>query len=53
MLGGFAAAIAIILFVTAHEAGHFFAAKAVGMKANELFFGFGTKNASTQKGENA
>ncbi len=51
MLGGFAAAIAIILFVTAHEAGHFFAAKAVGMKATEFFFGFGPKIWSTQKGE--
>jgi len=51
MLGGFAAAAAIILFVTAHEAGHFFAAKAVGMKATEFFFGFGPKIWSTQKGE--
>ncbi|MGI9608740.1 MAG: M50 family metallopeptidase [Acidimicrobiia bacterium] len=51
MLGGLAAAAAIILFVTAHEAGHFFAAKAVGMKATEFFFGFGPKIWSTQKGE--
>jgi membrane-associated protease RseP (regulator of RpoE activity) len=51
MLGGFAAAAAIILFVTAHEAGHFFAAKATGMKATEFFFGFGPKIWSTQKGE--
>jgi membrane-associated protease RseP (regulator of RpoE activity) len=51
MLGGFAAAAAIILFVTAHEAGHFVAAKAVGMKATEFFFGFGPKIWSTQKGE--
>jgi len=51
MLGGFAAAAAIILFVTAHEAGHFFAAKAVGMKATEFFFGFGPKIWSTKKGE--
>ena len=51
MLGGFAAAAAIILFVTAHEAGHFFAAKAVGMKATEFFFGFGPKIWSTRRGE--
>jgi membrane-associated protease RseP (regulator of RpoE activity) len=51
MLGGFAAAAAIILFVTAHEAGHFFAAKAVGMRATEFFFGFGPKLWSTKRGE--
>ncbi len=51
MLGGFAAAIAIILFVTAHEAGHFFAAKATGMKVTEFFFGFGPRLWSTRKGE--
>ena len=51
MLGGFAAAAAIILFVTAHEAGHFFAAKAVGMKVTEFFFGFGPRLWSTRKGE--
>lgn len=51
MLGGIAAAVAIIFFVTAHEAGHFFAAKATGMKATEFFFGFGPKLWSTQKGE--
>ena len=51
MLGGIAAALAIVLFVTAHEAGHFFAAKAVGMKATEFFFGFGPKLWSVKKGE--
>ena len=51
MLGGIAAAIAIVFFVTAHEAGHFFAAKAVGMKATQFFFGFGPKIWSTQRGE--
>jgi membrane-associated protease RseP (regulator of RpoE activity) len=51
MLGGFAAAVAIIFFVTAHEAGHFFAAKATGMKATEFFFGFGPRLWSTQRGE--
>lgn len=51
MLGGIAAVVAIVLFVVAHEAGHFAAAKAVGMKVTEFFFGFGPKLWSTQKGE--
>lgn len=51
MIGGIAAAVAIILFVTAHEAGHFFAAKATGMKATEAFFGFGPRLWSIKKGE--
>ena len=51
MLGGFAAAAAIILFVTAHEAGHFFAAKATGMKVTEFFFGFGPRIFSWRRGE--
>jgi membrane-associated protease RseP (regulator of RpoE activity) len=51
MIGGIAAAVAIILFVVAHEAGHFLAAKSVGMKATEFFFGFGPKLWSTKRGE--
>jgi len=51
MFGGLAAAVAIVFFVTAHEAGHFLAAKAVGMKATQFFFGFGPKIWSVQKGE--
>jgi len=51
VIGGIAGAVAIILFVTAHEAGHFVAAKAVGMKATEFFFGFGPKLWSTRRGE--
>lgn len=51
MLGGLAAAVAIIFFVTAHEAGHFLAAKAVGMKVTQFFFGFGPKIWSTHRGE--
>ncbi|MGD2061650.1 MAG: M50 family metallopeptidase [Acidimicrobiia bacterium] len=51
MLGGIAAAVAIVFFVTAHEAGHFLAAKATGMKATEFFFGFGPRLWSTKKGE--
>lgn len=51
MLGGLAALGAIVFFVTAHEAGHFFAAKLTGMKATQFFFGFGPKLWSTQRGE--
>ena len=51
MIGGLIAVVAIVLFVTAHEAGHFFAAKATGMKATEFFFGFGPRLWSTKKGE--
>lgn len=51
MLGGITAIVAIILFVVAHEAGHFIAAKALGMKATEFFFGFGPKLWSTKRGE--
>ncbi len=51
MAGGLAAALAIIFFVTAHEAGHFLAAKATGMKATEFFFGFGPRLWSTRRGE--
>ena len=41
LLGGIGGILAIIFFVTAHEFGHFLAAKAVGIKATEFFFGFG------------
>jgi membrane-associated protease RseP (regulator of RpoE activity) len=51
VIGGLAAALAIVFFVTAHEAGHFLAAKATGMKATEFFFGFGPKLWSTKRGE--
>jgi membrane-associated protease RseP (regulator of RpoE activity) len=51
MIGGISAAIAILVFVTAHEAGHFLAAKATGMKATEFFFGFGPRLWSTKRGE--
>lgn len=51
MFGGLAAVLAIVLFVVAHEAGHFVAAKATGMKVTEFFFGFGPKLWSTKKGD--
>jgi membrane-associated protease RseP (regulator of RpoE activity) len=51
MLGGIAAAVAVIFFVLAHEAGHFLAAKATGIKVTEFFVGFGPRLWSTKKGE--
>lgn len=51
MLGAFLSVAAIVFFVLAHEAGHFFAAKATGMKVTEFFFGFGPKIWSFRKGE--
>ena len=49
MLGAFLSIAAIVFFVLAHEAGHFFAAKATGMKVTEFFFGFGPKIWSFRK----
>lgn len=51
MLGGLAAFTALILFIVAHEAGHFFAAKATGMKVTEFFIGFGPRIWSFKRGE--
>jgi membrane-associated protease RseP (regulator of RpoE activity) len=51
LIGGIAGIVAIIFFVTAHEFGHFVAAKAVGIKATEFFFGFGPKLWSFRRGE--
>lgn len=51
MTGGLIVLIGIVVMVMVHEAGHFLAAKAVGMKATEFFFGFGPKVWSTRRGE--
>jgi membrane-associated protease RseP (regulator of RpoE activity) len=51
LTSGIIVIIGIIGMVTIHEAGHFFAAKATGMKATEFFFGFGPKLWSTRRGE--
>lgn len=51
MLGGIVGILALVVFVTAHEAGHFIAAKATGMKATEFFFGFGPRLWSFKRGE--
>ena len=51
MLGAIGGVLAIVFFVTAHELGHFLAAKAVGIKATEFFFGFGPRIWSFRRGE--
>ncbi len=51
MLGGLAALTSLILFIVAHEAGHYFAAKATGMKVTEFFVGFGPRIWSFKRGE--
>ncbi|HEX2153514.1 MAG TPA: M50 family metallopeptidase [Acidimicrobiia bacterium] len=51
MIGGLIGVLALVLFVFVHEAGHFLAAKATGMKATEFFFGFGPRLWSFRKGE--
>jgi membrane-associated protease RseP (regulator of RpoE activity) len=43
--------VAVVVSVMIHEAGHYFAARATGMKATEFFFGFGPKLWSTTRGE--
>ena len=50
-LGAFGLLAAIVAFIVAHEAGHFFAAKATGMKVTEFFLGFGPKIWSFKRGE--
>jgi len=49
--GGLIVLFGIIVMVTVHEAGHFVAAKALGIKATEFFFGFGPRLWSTRRGE--
>ncbi len=51
MLGGIGAFAALVLFIVAHEAGHYFAAKATGMKVTEFFLGFGPRIWSFKRGE--
>lgn len=51
MAGGIAVFVALVLFIVAHEAGHYFAAKATGMKVTEFFLGFGPRIWSFKKGE--
>jgi membrane-associated protease RseP (regulator of RpoE activity) len=51
VLGGIFMLVAVVASVMIHEAGHYFAARATGMKATEFFFGFGPKLWSTTRGE--
>ena len=51
MVGALAVVLGIVFFVTVHELGHFLAARATGMKATEMFFGFGPRLWSVKKGE--
>lgn len=51
MIGGIAALVALIGFIVAHEAGHYFAARATGMKVTEAFIGFGPRIWSFRRGE--
>jgi RIP metalloprotease RseP len=52
-LGPFGLAIiaAIVVSIVLHEAGHFWAAKACGMKVTEFFIGFGPRLLSFRRGE--
>ena len=51
MSGGILVIVGIIVIVMIHETGHFLAARRVGMKATEFFFGFGPRLWSTRRGE--
>jgi membrane-associated protease RseP (regulator of RpoE activity) len=44
-------AIVVLLVIVAHESGHFFAAKAFGIKVEEFFVGFGPRLWSFRRGE--
>src|SRR5439155_25122539 len=43
--------VSILAVVLVHEAGHFFTAKAFGIKVEEFFVGFGPRLWSTRRGE--
>ncbi len=51
MLGGTVMVLSIALFIIVHEAGHYFAARATGMKATEAFIGFGPRLWSIKRGD--
>jgi len=51
MIGGILVVVGIIAIVMIHETGHFIAARSVGMRATEFFFGFGPRLWSTRRGE--
>lgn len=51
MAGGILMVVAISAFIVVHEAGHYWAARATGMKATEFFLGFGPRLWSFRRGE--
>ncbi|MBN2112947.1 MAG: RIP metalloprotease [Acidimicrobiia bacterium] len=51
MSGGILVIVGIIVIVMVHETGHYLAARSVGMKVTEFFFGFGPRLWSTRRGE--
>ena len=51
MIGGILMVVAISVFIMVHEAGHYWAARATGMKATEFFVGFGPRLWSFRRGE--
>lgn len=51
MLGGIVMFVAVVASIMIHEAGHFVAARATGMKATEFFLGFGPRLWSVKRGE--
>lgn len=51
IVGALVVVLGIIFFVTVHELGHFLAARFTGMKATEMFFGFGPRLWSVKRGE--
>lgn len=51
ILGGFLFVAVVIVVILAHEAGHFFAARAFRIKVEEFFVGFGPRLWSVRRGE--
>src|SRR5207302_10712628 len=49
-MGVIAAIIGLALLVMIHEAGHFFASRAVGMTPRKFYLGFGPPIARTKRG---
>src|SRR6266576_3093212 len=50
-VGIFIFVVTLLVVVMIHESGHFFTAKAFGIKVEEFFIGFGPRLWSTRRGE--
>ena len=50
-MGLIAAIVGLAVLVMIHEAGHFFAARAVGMTPRKFYIGFGPPIAKTTRGK--